>query len=236
MSSWAQQRSAFQGAFDKFQQYYSGQLQSDIRQLNQAMGAYVENGGVDASAAYGQVGATAARIQSEYNSLSKLVIEMIQSIGDNAAELNTNGLLQENGRLQQKIKQLQELEREERADAETAELRSRLLATRGEDVNRHQLFLLGRPLRPGAIPVLWVLSFAMFSVGVMIMWSLAPSMQGVGAAIASPFMTGPAAIGAQGWREAVAAFLGRPIVWGPFVGACLVIILFLSLKVAGKLP
>jgi len=60
------------------------------------------------------------------------------------------------------------------ADEQTAKLRVELLRTRDVDVTNHQVFLLGRPLRPASIPLLWALSVLFIGIALLIFYMFNP--------------------------------------------------------------
>jgi hypothetical protein len=60
------------------------------------------------------------------------------------------------------------------ADEQTAKLRVELLRTRDVDVTNHQVFLLGRPLRPASIPLLWALSVLFIGSALLIFYMFNP--------------------------------------------------------------
>jgi len=60
------------------------------------------------------------------------------------------------------------------ADEQTAKLRVELLRTRDVNVTNHQVFLLGRPLRPASIPLLWALSVLFIGSALLIFYMFNP--------------------------------------------------------------
>ena len=59
-------------------------------------------------------------------------------------------------------------------DEKTAKLRIDLLRSRDSQVTNHQVFLLGRPLRPASIPLLWALSVLFIGIAVLIFYMFNP--------------------------------------------------------------
>jgi len=73
-----------------------------------------------------------------------------------------------------KIKQLEGEINELSADEQTAKLRVELLRSRDVNVTNHQVFLLGRPLRPASIPLLWALSVLFIGIALLIFYMFNP--------------------------------------------------------------
>jgi hypothetical protein len=59
-------------------------------------------------------------------------------------------------------------------DEKTAKLRVDLLRSRDTNITNHQVFLLGRPLRPASIPLLWALSVLFIGIAVLIFYMFNP--------------------------------------------------------------
>ena len=59
-------------------------------------------------------------------------------------------------------------------DEKTARLRVELLRSKDATITNHQVFLLGRPLRPASIPFLWALSVLFIGIAVLIFYMFNP--------------------------------------------------------------
>jgi len=59
-------------------------------------------------------------------------------------------------------------------DEKTARLRVELLRSKDTAITNHQVFLLGRPLRPASIPFLWALSVLFIGIAVLIFYMFNP--------------------------------------------------------------
>ena len=59
-------------------------------------------------------------------------------------------------------------------DEKTAKLRVELLRSKDTAITNHQVFLLGRPLRPASIPFLWALSVLFIGIAVLIFYMFNP--------------------------------------------------------------
>jgi len=143
--------------------------------------------------------------------------EVTAAIRNNASDNDINGLLSENGLLQQGIQDSLKRKQDTEADAKAAELRDELLRTREHKISRHQLFLLGRPLRPASIPYLWALS-ALF-IGIAL----------IGLAMTFPSLS----MGDQFEGFSFAETMSKPLVWGTLLLGVCVTVLFLILNAVG---
>jgi len=81
---------------------------------------------------------------------------------------------QENYRLQNQLNKLTEQRNELLEDAEVAELRDTVLRSGNGAVSNHQVYLLGRPLRPATIPYLWALSVLFIGIATLIFYVFFP--------------------------------------------------------------
>uniref|UniRef100_A0A6C0K3Y0 Uncharacterized protein n=1 Tax=viral metagenome TaxID=1070528 RepID=A0A6C0K3Y0_9ZZZZ len=59
-------------------------------------------------------------------------------------------------------------------DEKEARLRLELLRSSHSTVTNHQVFLLGRPLRPASIPLLWALSVLFIGIAALIFYTFSP--------------------------------------------------------------
>lgn len=73
-----------------------------------------------------------------------------------------------------KTTRLEDEIRELSADEQTAKLRVELLRTKDVNLTNHQVFLLGRPLRPASIPLLWALSVLFIGIAVLVFYMFNP--------------------------------------------------------------
>ena len=128
-------------------------------------------------------------------------------------------LLAENGSLQQQIIQLEKDAKLSDQDVKSAELRDELLRSHPSNVTKQQLFLLGRPLRPTSIPYLWALSILFIGGSLILFQQISPP-------IAQPiaeWMSMP-----SDWSM----FLSDGRIWGLLSGALVIVVIFLSLRIA----
>jgi hypothetical protein len=127
-------------------------------------------------------------------------------------------LLTESGDIQKKIHKLEKVQNEIKVDVESAIARDNLLRSRDTDMSRHKLFLLERPVRKGIIPYLWVTSVLFIGIGLVIYRMTFPNFgTGSGGSVPSLIME----------------FITSKIVLGSLLVSALIVIIFLSLKIAG---
>jgi hypothetical protein len=133
-------------------------------------------------------------------------------------------LLTETGTLQGEINGLQRIQEEIKTDVESAVARDELLRSRDIDLNTHQLFLLDRPVRRNMIPYLWVLSIIFVGIALVLLRMMQPAMELSNSNITYATMS---------FWSMLTSFFTNNIIWIGIVGACMVVILFLGLKVGG---
>jgi hypothetical protein len=107
-------------------------------------------------------------------------------------------------------------------DVVSAVARDELLRSRDTNVTRHQLFILDRPIRKSLVPYLWVLSVLFIGVGLVIFRMSAPSL-GLG---------GPTN-GSVSFEMMILEFISNKIVLSSLLISAIIVIIFLSLKIAG---
>ena len=221
MASWPERRAAFVQAFEAINAYVQNNLMTDLTKLSIGLTEYVQLGGVSNDPTqdpiYTQITQNSEQIQAMKGALVNLNQELSTAIRTHASDNDINGLLAENGKLQQVIQDTQKKKEDTAADAKAAELRDEVLRTREHNVTKHQLFLLGRPLRPGSIPYLWALSALFVGLGLLL--------------VAMTFPTFSVSNELEGMD--MMDLLSQPAVWGSLLGAAGIVILFLSLNAAG---
>jgi len=221
MASWPERRAAFVQAFEVINTYVQNNLMTDLTKLSIGLTEYVQSGGVSNDPTqdpiYTQITQNSQQIQAMKGALVNLNQELSTAIRTHASDNDINGLLAENGMLQQVIQDTQKKKEDTAADAKAAELRDEVLRTREHNVSKHQLFLLGRPLRPGSIPYLWALSALFVGLGLLF--------------VAMTFPTFSVSNELEGMD--LTDILSQPAVWGSLLGAAGIVILFLSLNAAG---
>lgn len=230
MASWPDKKADFQQRYEAISQYMQNKLPQDLQQLAQSLANYVEKGGVAQDPAqdgdYNNIQTLSARINQNKQAFSQLNQEITNTIQTLGSDNDMGLLLMENGALQQTIIALEKENDTVSQDEKAAIARDELLRGRDTQVTKHQLFMLGRPLRPASIPLLWALSVLFIGIGILVLqvlFPLSPQALGLGAA--------------EGGGESIVvtlfALFSNPWVWGSLFGASAIVILFLSLKIAG---
>ena len=220
MSSWIEKRGEFQKRFDELSQE---NVQALITELNKAVGKYISKGGLsqdpNSNSDYNTVINLTQRAENIKGRYSSLNDDILVYLRNNAKDTDMSGLLTENGELHKQINRLEKIQEEIKIDVESSITRDKLLRSRDTDVTRHQLFILDRPIRKGLIPYLWVISVLFIGVGLVILKMNIPSLE--------------ANVSGGSIIYMVIEFITNKIVLGSLLLSALIVILFLSLKVAG---
>lgn len=220
--SWIEKRAEFQKRFDDLAQE---NVQGLITELNTAVGNYISKGGLSQdpnnNPTYNLVVQLTQRAQQIKDKYEKLNDDIIVYLRNNAKDTDMAGLLNENGELQKKINRLEKVLDEMKIDVESAVARDQLLRSRNTDVTSHQLFVLGRPVKKNLIPYLWVISILFIGVGLVIFKMTMPTIGTASTEASGSVMAG------------VIEFVTSKVVLSSLLISALIVILFLSLKVAG---
>jgi hypothetical protein len=165
----------------------------------------------------------AEQLKKKYVSLNDDIIKFVK---EQAKQNDMPDLLAKTGTLQREINGLQRIQEEIKTDVESAVARDELLRSRETDLNTHQLFILDRPVRRNMIPYLWVLSVVFVGLGLILlrMPPLMPILR-----VSNEEMI---ALSANFWYQ-LTSFFTNNVIWIAIVAACMVVILFLGLKVGG---
>ena len=149
-----------------------------------------------------------------------LLMSLTTYLKEQARTYNLSGTLEETGQLQGQIRELEKEQQEVHSEVDTALARDEVLRTRNTTGNSHTLYLLDRPVRKGMVPYLWALSVLFVGVGVLLFYWLTPAL-----------------LLPQGGTYTILPFLSdifsSRYTWMALFGAASVVILFLSLKIAG---
>lgn len=162
----------------------------------------------------------AEQLKKKYVSLND---DILKFVSKEAKQNNMPDLLTKTGTLQKEINGLQRIQEEIKTDVESAVARDELLRSRDTDLTTHQLFILDRPVRRNMIPYLWVLSIVFVGLGLILLRSM-PLLK-----ITNEEM---AAASLSFWYQ-LTSFFTNNVTWIAIVGACMIVILFLGLKVGG---
>jgi hypothetical protein len=163
----------------------------------------------------------AEQIKTKYMSLNDDILKFVK---EQAKYNNMSDLLTETGTLQKEINGLQRIQEEIKTDVESAVAREELLRSRDTDLTTHQLFILNRPVRRNMIPYLWVLSIVFVGIGLVLLRMMQPVL-----GVTNEEM---AALSLSFWYQ-LTSFFTNNVTWIAIVGACMIVILFLGLKVGG---
>jgi len=135
----------------------------------------------------------------------------ISNISDGA----TNVTVQDNTVLQQQVDSLTKKRNSLQEDAEVAELRDNVLRSGNGSVSNHQVYLLGRPLRPATIPYLWALSVLFIGIATLIFYMFFPyTIPPLDVILFDLYL-----------------LFSSPWIWSILFGLASVVILFLSLRI-----
>ena len=127
-------------------------------------------------------------------------------------------VIQTNNLVSAQITRLEDTNESLKTDVESALARDELLRSRDSNISSHKLFLLDRPIRRNMIPYLWIFSIICIGVGLLIFKVMAPTI------------VAPENI----WLTITTLFSSIYVLYA-ILGASLIVILFLSLKIAGVL-
>jgi hypothetical protein len=220
--AWIDQRTKFQKRFDELAQQNTQQL---ITELNKAVGNFIQKGGISQdpnnNPDYNRIlelTDKAEKIKQKYAELNDDILRFVTKEANNN---NLAGLLTETGELQKHINKLNKIKDDIKVDVQSAIARDELLRSRNVDISRHQLFVLDRPIRKGLIPYLWVISVLFIGVGLVIFKMTVPQISlGNTEGIATvPMM--------------LLEFISNKVVLGSLLTSAIIVIIFLSLKIAG---
>ena len=222
--SWIEERAKFQKRFDDLAQE---NVQGLITELNKAVGNYIGKGGLSQdpnnNSDFKTIQTLTQRADSIKQKYAALNDDIINYIRSKTTDNDMTALLTENGELQKHINRLEKIQDEMKVDVESAIARDKILRSRNTDITRHQLFLLHRPVKRGLVPYLWAIAILFIGIGLIIFKQTAPSL-GIG-------------LGAPGEQTSILGmiieFITNKMVLGSLLVSALIVILFLSLKIAG---
>lgn len=221
---WIEQREQFQKRFDTLAQE---NVQGLITEMNQAVANYIAKSGISQdpnnSPEYQRIMELTRRAESIKSRYLSLNDDIIEFVAKESRDNNLSGLLVENGELQKQINRLEKIQEEIKIDVESAIARDELLRTRNTEVSRHKLFILDRPVRRGLIPYLWVIAILCIGIGLIIFRITLPGLSiGANQTAAGTSML-----------PMLIEFLTNKVILGSLLVSALIVILFLSLKIAG---
>jgi hypothetical protein len=225
--AWRDKRGEFQQRFDALA---NENIDTLIGQLNAATGRYVSSAGLtqnqDATTNPDYVeivklAKNAEDLKQKYNALND---DILRYLKEQSKYNDMSTLLQESGDLQTKLTRLNHFKKEMKTDVESAVARDELLRTRETKLNEHQLFILDRPVRRNMIPYLWVLSVVFVGIGLVLLRWLKPELG---------MSENEARALSQSFMDMLSSYFTNNATWLGIIGACMIVILVLGLKVGG---
>jgi len=163
------------------------------------------------------------QLQAQYQQLNNDILAYLTTKAQNN---NLSGLLTENGELQKQIQHLTKVQDQMKVDVESAVARDDLLRSRNAKITSHHLFLMDRPVRKGMIPYLWLIAILFIGVGLVIFKMMAPILP-------------EDLLGRNEYGNPYTLFgllgsmLNTKSVLASLLGAAIIVIIFLSLRIAG---
>lgn len=212
---WPTQRANFQARLDALSTKNVDGLLSD---LNTAITNYTPK--TDGSNDPARI-----RIQGLIKTLTDIknnYTALISDIQSYVSKINTtdiNSIVNDEGYAQIEIKRLEEINATLDNDIETARARDELLRSRNTKRTSHMLFLTDRPIRKQTIPVLWLVSVVFIGIALILIRSVTDTMQ-IPSTILGYFL------------YTVIDIFQNPVILRTLLGATIIIIIFLSLKIA----
>ena len=141
---------------------------------------------------------------------------IITSLTGNVDVIPTEIVTQNIQAIQVELESLQETVEDRKKDQQTAIVRDKVLRSGNGAVTNHQIYLLGRPLRPASIPFLWALSTLFIGFALLIFYTY------------YPYTTPPLDV----MLFDLYMFFTDPFTWAILFSVASVVILFLSLRIA----
>lgn len=228
MATWLDAKQQFQKRYDVLAQYVQNQLPKDMDTLSKSTASYIAKGGISQdpsqNADYNNAQQAAQNIETNKEQFLKLNSDVSKTLQTISSNSDMSKLLMENGILQQVNQALTKEQGLLQEDVASAELRDELLRTQESNITKHQLFLLGRPLRPSTIPYLWALAVLFIGASLLMFQQMAPPI--------APLFQASTTMGEPGM---LSQFLADPRLWGSLAGALAIVVIFLSLRIANVL-
>ena len=225
--AWITKKTEFNNRLDELN---SKDLNKLITELNTYTGKYLSSAGLtqnqDASTNpdYVKIISLSNEAESIKKGYSALNDDILQYLREQSKYNDMSALLQKSGELQKNLTQLHRFKKEMKTDVETAIARDELLRTRETKLNEHQLFILDRPVRRSMIPYLWVLSVVFVGIGLVLLRKLQPELG---------ISNNEARALSESFWGMVSLYFTTNATWLGIIGACMIVILVLGLKVGG---
>ena len=175
------------------------------------------------------------------NNLNTMTIEQLENLRDQyeeqrvklsnylknaASTYNLSAKLQHIGEIQGQIRGLENQNETMETDVDTALARDELLRSKDTTGNSHTVYILDRPIRRGMVPYLWVLSVLFVGIGLLFFYWLTPL-------ILVPQTNNAYGSPSGSVLQIVTDIFTNRLTWISLFAAACIVILFLSLKIAG---
>lgn len=187
-----------------------------ITELNASLSSYISNPTTATQTSLREARDKLKKIKDDYASLHTDIMSYIKT---KAQDTNVSDTSSSTTQLMSQIAALEKKQKDIQIDVESALAREEVLRSRMQDVSRHQLFLLDRPVRRGMIPYLWVLSVLFVGVGVYIFRLIFPPLPADGFAMLFSSVSNEV--------------LANTTILYTLIGCLLLTVLFLVLKILG---
>ena len=219
--SWSNKRDEFKARFDTLNQMNVDGL---VFELNNSIASYIQSGGLAKDSSvdpnFNNIQTKIMSIESIKDSYYALLTDINNYLKEKATNSNLSGSLLSNDGLMGHIQNLEKRNEHLKVDVETALARDELLRSRNTKRDSHSLFLLDRPIRKPVIPYLWVLSVLFIGLGLIMIKMTMPQLD-----LPMDF---------AGYLYAVTInFISNRAVLLSIIAAAIIVIIFLSLKIAG---
>lgn len=222
-TQWKRLKDEIKTQQDPLSDYIAKDLPTDINTLRINLTNYIQKGGVSQNPAndgdYNDIIRLYTKIKSKENEYRQLNVQLSNKIKEISTAGDLGKILQENGELQSQVSNLEVKLKASNEDVKSAELRDELLRSQDSNITKHQVFMLGRPLRPSSIPYLWALSVLFIGASLLVFQTQGPPLlEPLYAWYSTPSVPGTSFFGSTMWIALTAALA--------------IVILFLSLRVA----
>ena len=220
--SWQTKKTAYQNELDTINT--SSNVNNNILELKAYVTDYIASGSIErndtTSESYQRIKSLMDNLQQTKKRYVQLGNEISTFLHASSKQNNIGTTLKDNGTLQKKIQRLEKIKKKVDDDVNTALARNELLRSRNTNRNSHSLFLLDRPINKRSIPILWMLSILFVGIALVMVQIIMPTMpSSVDTVIQSSIYF------------IMNVILSR-LVLGSLLIACVIVIIFLALKIA----
>lgn len=180
-----------------------------------------------------------------------IITPLTQKLKDTTKTLDISAMLGKSGQLQQEIMNLETELKQAKEDADNQIARDSVLRSGETAVSKHQIFLLGRPIRQASIPYLWAIAALFFFLGLASIIMMAPmstsglgvgpteNASGIGSALGSAKNSLLSYFGQNSYGpsfgEQLTAIFGNYYILGLTIFSLTVVVIVLILKIMGKI-